>query len=74
VDRLGPPEHLITKAERNGYPMTFELEHRPLQAYTDALFAAGFLIEQVQELGEPDPDDKWSRIPLFLHVRALASQ
>jgi SAM-dependent methyltransferase len=62
---------LVREAERNGLSMTFELEHRPLQAYTDALFAAGFLIDQIQELGEPDPQDKWSRIPLFLHMRAL---
>lgn len=62
---------LIREADRNGYSMTFELEHRPLQVYTDALAAAGFLIERIQEVGEPDPEDKWSRIPLFLHVRAL---
>jgi ubiquinone/menaquinone biosynthesis C-methylase UbiE len=65
---------LTRKVERNGYPMTFELEHRPLQAYTDALFSAGFLIEQLQELGEPDPENRWSRIPLFLHVRAVVSR
>jgi SAM-dependent methyltransferase len=65
---------LVREAERNGLSMTFVLEHRPLQAYTDALFAAGFLIDQLQEVGEPDPQDKWSRIPLFLHMRALVRQ
>ena len=64
---------LIREADRNGYSMTFEMEHRPLQAYTDALAAAGFLIERIQEVGEPDHEDKWSRIPLFLHLRAVRS-
>jgi SAM-dependent methyltransferase len=62
---------LVRAADRNGYAMTFEMEHRPLQAYTDALAEARFLIEEIKELGEPDDDDKWSRIPLFLHIRAL---
>jgi ubiquinone/menaquinone biosynthesis C-methylase UbiE len=64
---------LIREAERNGYSMTFEMEHRPLQAYADALAEAGFLIERIQEVGEPDDENKWSRIPLFLHLRAVRS-
>ena len=28
---------LVREADRNGYSMIFEMEHRPLQAYTDAL-------------------------------------
>ena len=51
--------------------MTFHSEHRPLQAYADALADCGFLIERSREVGERDPADKWSRIPLFLHVRAV---
>ena len=58
-------------AVRGGYTMRFHFEHRPLHAYTDALADAGFLIERLRELGEPDPSDKWSRIPLFLHIRAV---
>lgn len=64
---------LIREADRNGYSMTFKMEHRPLQAYADALAEAGFLIERIQEVGEPDHEDKWSRIPLFLHLRAVRS-
>jgi SAM-dependent methyltransferase len=63
--------HLVSEAEQDGFTMTFELEHRSLQTYTDALAAGGFLIERIRELGEPDPGDKWSRMPLFLHVRAV---
>jgi SAM-dependent methyltransferase len=57
--------------ERDGYTMTFHSEHRPLQAYTDALADAGFLIERVVEVGDPDPANKWHRIPLFVHIRAI---
>jgi SAM-dependent methyltransferase len=56
--------------ERDGLVMTFHSEHRPLQAYTDALADAGFVIERLRELGEPDPAHKWHRLPLFLHLRA----
>jgi hypothetical protein len=62
---------LIRNADRDGYQMTFQSEHRPLHAYTDALADAGFLIERIQEVGDPDPNEKWHRIPLFLHVRAV---
>jgi SAM-dependent methyltransferase len=57
--------------ERDGYTMTFHSEHRSLQTYVDALADAGFLIERLREVGEPDPTDKWHRIPLFLHIRAI---
>jgi SAM-dependent methyltransferase len=57
--------------ERDGLTMTFHSEHRPIQAYTDALVAAGFLIEALREVTENDPDNKWYRVPLFLHLRAV---
>ena len=64
---------LSDTCERDGYTMTFHSQHRPLQAYTEALADAGFLIERIREVGEPSPADKWHRIPLFLHIRALRS-
>ncbi|HKH89107.1 MAG TPA: class I SAM-dependent methyltransferase [Acidimicrobiales bacterium] len=57
--------------ERNGLPMTFHSEHRPLEVYSRALEAAGFVIEALREVTEPAPADRWSRVPLFLHIRAL---
>lgn len=57
--------------ERDGLTMTFHSEHRPLHDYTDAVVDAGFVIERLREVGDPDPDDKWHRIPMFLHLRAL---
>ncbi len=62
---------LADTCERGGFTMTFHSEHRPLQDYTDALANAGFLIERIREVGEPDPADKWHRIPLFLHILAV---
>jgi SAM-dependent methyltransferase len=58
-----------TAAERDGLTMTFLDSHWPLQHYTDALTAAGFKLEALREVAEPD-DPRWSRVPLFLHLRA----
>ncbi len=62
---------LADTCERDGLSMTFHSEHRPLNDYADALADAGFLIERIREVGSPDPEDKWHRIPLFLHWRAV---
>ena len=56
---------------RDGLPMRFESAHRPVESYSRAFEDAGFAIEALREVGEPDPDDKWSRLPLFLDVRAV---
>jgi SAM-dependent methyltransferase len=65
------------EVERDGYTMHFESVHRPLQAYTEALTVAGLLIEQLREPRLPghaaasERSERWRRIPLFLHLRAL---
>ena len=41
-----------------------------MQDYFRAVTEAGFLIERIGEVGADDPADKWSRVPLFLHIRA----
>ncbi len=46
---------LADTCERDGYIMTFHFWHRPLQAYTEALADAGFLIERIREVGDPSP-------------------
>jgi SAM-dependent methyltransferase len=55
---------------RDGLPMRFESEHRPLESYSHALEDAGFAIEAIREVGDPNPADKWSKMPLFLDLRA----
>jgi SAM-dependent methyltransferase len=56
---------------RDGHSMTFHSEHRPLHFYTDVLSSAGFVIERIREVGDSDPNNKWHRLPLFLHLRAV---
>jgi len=63
--------------ERDGLHMTFVSEHRPVQAYVDAVADAGLLVERIREPSVPASaltrvrGRRWQRIPLFLHIRAL---
>lgn len=63
--------------ERDGLTMTFNSQHRPLEAYFIALETAGFLVETLREPDVPEhaigsgAGRRWQRIPLFLHLRAL---
>jgi SAM-dependent methyltransferase len=68
-------------ADRGGICLTFHSEHRPLEAYSRAMEAAGLLIEAIREVGAPehvaarDPAARrWQRIPLFLQLRAVKLQ
>ena len=69
-DSYFAPRRFAEDAERNGLTMRFVGEHRPLEDYARALEAAGFAIEALREVTEPDPQDRWSRVPLFLDLRA----
>ena len=64
--------HYVEDIVRDSLPMRFESEHRSLEAYARALEDAGFVIEAMREVGEPEPESKWSRVPLFLDLRARA--
>jgi SAM-dependent methyltransferase len=55
--------------ERDDVKMTFESRHWTLEDYFDALLGAGFRIELLREIGDPE-HPRWSRYPLFLHVLA----
>ncbi|CAN5501774.1 class I SAM-dependent methyltransferase [soil metagenome] len=59
--------------ERDGLRMTFTSRHRPLEAYVAALEAAGLHLERLVEVADTTdaPGDRWQRIPLFLHFRAV---
>lgn len=72
------PAPVTTVADRGGIEMTFHSEHRPLEAYSRALEAAGMPIEAIREVGSNaqapgrDPaEHRWTRIPLSLHIRAV---
>jgi SAM-dependent methyltransferase len=58
--------------ERDGLSITFESRHWTLQDYFDAILGAGLLVDGLREVGDND-HQRWSRYPLFLHVRALRS-
>ena len=65
-------------AERGGIQLTFHSEHRPIEAYSRALEAAGLLTEAIRETRAPDGvvannpgQRRWQRIPLSLHFRAV---
>jgi len=60
--------HYDDDVARDGLPMRFSSEHRPIESYSRALEAAGFVIEAIREVG--DAEGKWTRMPLFLDVRA----
>jgi SAM-dependent methyltransferase len=64
-------ERFSDRCERAGLAMTFHSEHRPLEAYTEALSDAGFLIDRLRERTDTDADSTWRRIPMFLHIRAI---
>ena len=64
--------------DRDGITLTFHSEHRPLEAYSRALEAAGLLTEAIREPGAPAAavavaprERRWQRIPMFLHLRAV---
>jgi len=64
--------------DRDGLRMTFRGWSYALEEYTEALEAAGFLIERLREPAAP-PDAiaaresyrRWQRVPMFLHIRAV---
>ncbi|HEX5190965.1 MAG TPA: class I SAM-dependent methyltransferase [Streptosporangiaceae bacterium] len=69
---------LQTQASRGGVVLTFHSEHRPVEAYVNALAAAGLLTEAIREVRasglavSSDPGERrWQRIPMFLHLRAI---
>jgi SAM-dependent methyltransferase len=64
------PERYVDAFARDGLTMTFYGEHRPLQAYTEALAEAGFVIERLRESTDPDPGRAWQRIPMFVQIVA----
>jgi SAM-dependent methyltransferase len=64
------PERYVDTLTRDGMTVTFHGEHRPLQAYTEALADAGFVIERLREPTNPDPAKPWRRVPLFLNILA----
>jgi SAM-dependent methyltransferase len=64
------PERYVDTVVSDGLTVTFHGEHRPLQAYAEALADAGLVIERLREPTSPDPAKPWHRVPLFLNIVA----
>jgi SAM-dependent methyltransferase len=64
------PERRVRRDKRDDLSMTFHREHRPLQAYTQAMTDAGFTIEQLIEPTDPNQAKPWHRVPMFLDILA----
>jgi SAM-dependent methyltransferase len=71
------PSYYADQLARDGRELTLVSIHRPLQAYSDALADAGFVVERLREIGRPQSairlarHRRWQRLPLFLHLRAV---
>jgi ubiquinone/menaquinone biosynthesis C-methylase UbiE len=60
--------------ERAGLRMAFPSYHHSLETYLRTVEEAGFLVEAVREPVTPAGSmrtERWRRLPLFLHLRAL---
>ncbi len=62
------PDLCVSVDTRDSRTMTFYREHRPLQAYIDAVLEAGFSIEK---LVEPTDEAEGKPIPMFLDILAV---
>jgi SAM-dependent methyltransferase len=58
------------RVERDGYEMEFASMHRPIEAYVRAVADAGLVIEDLREPKTVLTTRRWTRIPLFLYIRA----
>jgi SAM-dependent methyltransferase len=71
------PSAYTDTVERDGIGLTFVSRHRPMESYTDAIADSGLLIERMRESALPKEAvtsarmQRWLRVPLFLHVRAV---
>ncbi|HET8893551.1 MAG TPA: class I SAM-dependent methyltransferase [Gaiellaceae bacterium] len=71
------PSSYADSVERDGLELTFVSRHRPLESYTEPIVEHGLLIERLRESTVPpevattERSQRWLRIPLFLHLRAV---
>jgi SAM-dependent methyltransferase len=69
--------YFVDELVRGDDVLQLESVHRPLHAYVDALSHAELLIEELREPALPtaafanERSPRWTRIPLFLHLRAV---
>jgi SAM-dependent methyltransferase len=64
------PELRISTDQQDDLTVTFYREHRPLEAYMNALLDTGFAIDQWHEVTETDKSKPNHRLPMFLDILA----
>jgi len=63
--------------QRDGATLRLDSAHRPIERYAEAVMGAGLLIDRLRETRLPEHAfrneraARWTRIPLFLHLRAV---
>jgi SAM-dependent methyltransferase/predicted kinase len=62
------PSFYVDHVERGGLEMTFASRHHPLEEYFNALSQAGLAVETLREIYT---EGHWSRVPMFLFIRAI---
>lgn len=71
------PSAYTDSVERDGLQLTIVSQHRPIESYTNPIVEHGLLIERLRESTFPagaattEGSQRWLRIPLFLHLRAV---
>jgi ubiquinone/menaquinone biosynthesis C-methylase UbiE len=68
---LGPRRPYEETLAQAGLEMTFRGWCYPLEAYTRAFEAAGFLVETLREPGDPRESPRYRRLPMFLMGRCV---
>jgi hypothetical protein len=64
---------LLVPSPGDGLRMTFTTRHWTLEHYAATLTGAGFVLDAVREVRDAT-HVRWSRYPLFLHVRGIRTQ
>jgi SAM-dependent methyltransferase len=64
------PELRVTVDQQDDLTVTFYRVHRPLESYMAALLDAGFTIDRLHEVTEPDRTHPSHRVPMFLDIVA----
>lgn len=64
------PGLCISTDKHDDLTVTFHREHRPLEAYVQALIEVGFSIDQLREVTDNDEGKARHRVPMFLDIVA----
>lgn len=70
VPRYLEPELRVSTDGQDDLSVTFFREHRPIKIYMNTLLDAGFVVDQLDEVTEPDETRPNHSVSMFLHIVA----